>query len=166
VNESESLLLFLLYENDSDLRATPKRHCLPIGHRKSEGFLSLLSQGTLRLVISVMATKLRPGLDELKAAADAGDALSQCQYGIRLRDGDGLPIDREEAARYFRMSADQGNPRGQYHYGLARLVGDGIGMDKYTSAEYFAESAAREDTGGIYYDFILNRTPGSLENEH
>ena len=43
-------------------------------------------------------------------SADKGDTQSMLRYALMLNDGDGVNVDRNEAARYLKMAADQGNP--------------------------------------------------------
>ena len=42
-------------------------------------------------------------------AADAGDPTAQHALAYRYKQGEGVPQDRAEAARWFRLSAEQGN---------------------------------------------------------
>jgi TPR repeat protein len=44
-----------------------------------------------------------------KLSADQGNAYGQCNYGVCLRDGDGVVMDKSLAAHYFKLSADQGD---------------------------------------------------------
>jgi TPR repeat protein len=60
----------------------------------------------------------------LKMLADTGDPAAQCEYGLRLFKGVGVPKDLTEAAKYFKKSADQGNPLGQLRYGMCQMNGE------------------------------------------
>ena len=56
-------------------------------------------------------------------AADQGHAGSMNNYGHMLREGDGIPMNPQEACRYYKMAADQGDPDGIHNYRLMiRLI--------------------------------------------
>jgi TPR repeat protein len=57
-------------------------------------------------------------INEIKLAADQGNADGQATYGFFLFHGLGVVIDQELAVYYFKLAADQGNASGQNHYGL------------------------------------------------
>ena len=44
-----------------------------------------------------------------KLAADQGHAPAQFQYGLCLKEGEGVPCDLSAAARYFMMVIEQGH---------------------------------------------------------
>jgi TPR repeat protein len=48
-------------------------------------------------------------LPDLKQRADEGDAIAQWQYGFCLLKGEGVSLDLQNAAQYFKLSAAQGN---------------------------------------------------------
>lgn len=48
-------------------------------------------------------------LEELRLAADRGDAAAQNNLGMMYYDGDGVAQNYGEAVRYFRLAADQGD---------------------------------------------------------
>ena len=45
--------------------------------------------------------------DEMRQAAEQGDAAAQCYFGICYQTGQGVPQQYEEAVRWFRKAADQ-----------------------------------------------------------
>ncbi|MFZ2145041.1 MAG: tetratricopeptide repeat protein, partial [Xanthobacteraceae bacterium] len=49
--------------------------------------------------------------------------------GLAYTDGDGVPQDDAEAARWFRLAADKGYPKAQLHLGLAYADGRGVPRD-------------------------------------
>jgi TPR repeat protein len=65
-----------------------------------------------------------------------------------LQDGQGIPIDLEGAAHYFKLSADQGNANGQWRYGECLRDGKGIPIDLEGAAHYFKLSADQGNAAG------------------
>jgi TPR repeat protein len=57
-----------------------------------------------------------------KARADGGDAEAQYEYGLCLRDGNGVEKDPSGAASYFKLAADQGHTVSQAMFGLCLFV--------------------------------------------
>src|ERR1044071_8022511 len=59
-----------------------------------------------------MQTIRRPGqtFDEMRRAADEGDAAAQCYLGICFQTGQGVTQDYAEAVRWFRRAADRTIP--------------------------------------------------------
>jgi serine/threonine protein kinase len=74
-------------------------------------------------------------------SADQGDAGGQYNYGICLKNGEGVAKDLKEAARYYKMSADQGNAFGQDKYGICLGEGEGVDKELKEAARYFKMSA-------------------------
>jgi TPR repeat protein len=90
-------------------------------------------------------------LEQLIDAADGGDAFSQNAYGCRLRDGDGVPRDYANAARYFKMAADRGNVEGMINYGLCLENGQGVPeQDMAEAAKYYRRAMDAGDAWGMF----------------
>jgi hypothetical protein len=51
-------------------------------------------------------------------------------YGYCPQDGIGVPINKSEAARYFKLSADQNDAAGQNHYGGCLMYGIGVPINR------------------------------------
>lgn len=58
-------------------------------------------------------------------------------YANMRYDGDGISMDRYEAAQYFKMAADEGNINAMFKYALISDTGDEIPVDKVEAAKYF-----------------------------
>ncbi|NLI77403.1 MAG: sel1 repeat family protein [Candidatus Riflebacteria bacterium] len=56
--------------------------------------------------------------EHLRQAAEGGDADAQFQLGATYYFGKGLPLNRDEAARWFRRAADKGHPLARYYLTL------------------------------------------------
>jgi TPR repeat protein len=49
---------------------------------------------------------------DLTIAANQGDSVAQCKYGLCLGNGDDVSIDWAAEADYFKLAADQDNADG------------------------------------------------------
>ena len=54
-------------------------------------------------------------IDQLRKAADQGDALAQYNLGVAYAAGEGVPEDDREAVKWYRKAADQGLGLAQHH---------------------------------------------------
>lgn len=99
---------------------------------------------------AVAPSDLSPELAELHEAAEQGDKQAQAHLGMRYRDGDGVPRDRGEALRWFRMGADRGCAEGMDHVGFMYLKGWGVPEDFGIAAAYFKASAAKGHARGMF----------------
>lgn len=58
-----------------------------------------------------------------------------------LYEGDGVPVDKEKAAQYFKKSADKGNFIAMFNYANMLDKGDGIPADLKKAAEYYKKAS-------------------------
>ena len=63
-------------------------------------------------------------LADIRASAEAGDALSQYSLGRRYADGDGVPKDAAEAVTWYRLAAEQDLAAAQLGLGLIYAQGE------------------------------------------
>ena len=75
-----------------------------------------------------------PEIDALRARAEAGDAEAQFNLGTVYADGEGVPQDDAEAARWFRLAADQGLGEAQNNLGFMYDTGRGVPQDSCAGA--------------------------------
>jgi uncharacterized protein len=61
--------------------------------------------------------------------AKEGDASAQDDLGVLYSEGQGVPQDYQEAARWFRLAADQGNTLAQASLGALYSLGRGVPQD-------------------------------------
>ena len=94
-----------------------------------------MSAVTLRRAAAVVLFALAPapseaqtGVEMVRRAAEQGDALAQYFLGIAYVNGEGVPENDAEAARWFRRAAEQGNALAQGSLGIA--YADGLGVLK------------------------------------
>jgi TPR repeat protein len=82
-------------------------------------------------------------------AADEGDLFIKCNYAERLRLGNDVPQNGDEAARYFELAADECDSFFKLNYAQYRFSGEGIAQDLDEAARYFkmAEEEMLTDAG-------------------
>ena len=86
-----------------------------------------------------------PTLEQLRQAAEDGDADAQFVLGGRYYWGNGVPQDKAEAAEYFRKAAEQGDARAQFNLALMHSKGDGVRQNKAEAAKWYAKAAEQGD---------------------
>jgi TPR repeat protein len=82
-----------------------------------------------------------PEIDALRARAEAGDAEAQFNLGTVYADGEGVPQDDAEAARWFRLAADQGHANAQTNLGIMYRYGVGVPQDRAEAVRWFRLAA-------------------------
>lgn len=65
--------------------------------------------------------------------------------GVRFREGEGVPFDLSEAARWLKLAAEAGEAYAQNEWGVALRFGSGIPKDIVKAAYWFIESAKQQD---------------------
>jgi TPR repeat protein len=97
-----------------------------------------------------VALPLETSNEDVKAAisgamsgALAGDASSQARWGQFLYSGQGCPVDKAEAAIWFRKAADQGIAEAQYSLGLLYERGDGVEQNNTRAAHWYLLAATQ-----------------------
>ena len=80
-------------------------------------------------------------LEQLRQAAEGGDADALLVLGGRYYWGNGVPQDKAEAAEYFRKAAEQGDARAQFNLAVMYDLGEGVPQDKAKAAEWFRKAA-------------------------
>jgi uncharacterized protein len=66
---------------------------------------------------------------EVRKMAEAGDATAQNQLGFMYYQGQGLPKNLAEAAKWYRKAANQGLAGAQHNLGVMFAAGDGVLRD-------------------------------------
>ncbi len=56
-------------------------------------------------------------VEQLRQAADQGDAGAQYKLGVRCAEGDGVPLDHREAVRWYGLAAERGHAAAQFTLG-------------------------------------------------
>ena len=86
-----------------------------------------------------------PRIDALRALAEQGDAEAQRNLGIMYDNGQGVPQDYAEAARWFRLAADQGVASAQFNLGVMYDDGRGVPQDDVQAVRWYRLAADQGD---------------------
>jgi TPR repeat protein len=92
---------------------------------------------------SPRTTPRLPRISNCQPTKGALDGLVNYGLCLCLRNGDGLPRNSAEAAKFFKFAADQADAFSQAKYGLRLKNGDGVERDMAEGARY-VEMAADE----------------------
>ena len=66
---------------------------------------------------------------------DESDSLFQ--FVELLRKGDGVPVDKSEAIKYYKISIEKGNDNAMFNYANMLKKGDGVPVDKSEAIKYY-----------------------------
>ena len=101
----------------------------------------------------------RPALDDLIKTAEQGDAEAQFNLGVIYDEGQGVPQDYAEAAKWYRMAAEQGDADAQFILGVMYDEGQGVPKDDTEAVKWY-RLAAEQDIlpgdvlAGLVEDFL------------
>jgi localization factor PodJL len=80
-------------------------------------------------------------LDRLTTAANAGNPRAQLIVGLKYLDGDGIPANDGEAAKWLVRAADAGEPVAQYRLGTLYERGRGVPVDAAKAVRWYQAAA-------------------------
>jgi localization factor PodJL len=80
-------------------------------------------------------------LDRLTQAANTGNARAQLIVGLKYLDGDGVPVNQTEAAKWLTKAADAGEPVAQYRLGGLYEAGRGVTADPVKAVRLYLAAA-------------------------
>lgn len=93
-------------------------------------------------------------------------AEAQWRLGIMYEFGRGVPLDRAEAAKWYRMAAEQGFVKAQHTLGVLYNLGHNVPRDRAEAAKWFRKAAEQGhaeaqyslglmySTGGVPQDYV------------
>ncbi|KAF0457465.1 kinase-like protein [Gigaspora margarita] len=84
-----------------------------------------------------------------KEAADHGKVEAQLRYGFFLWQGDGVPVNCDEAMKYLKLAADNGNPTAMFNVGSAYWIGKGVIKDQEIGSKYLKMAAKKDQHNAI-----------------
>jgi TPR repeat protein len=76
-------------------------------------------------------------LTRIRRLAEEGDSEAQFDLGYVYEEGDGVPQDDAEAARWYRKAAEQGNADAQFNLGYMHREGRGVPQDFVEAARCY-----------------------------
>src|ERR1051326_2423271 len=122
-------------------------------------FTLLLASSVALVQLAGQQTKAeQKPIEEVKAKAEAGDADSQVELGLRYVKGEGVTKDQVEAVKWFRKAAEQNFARGQYDLGVCFYAGEGVAKDQVEAVKWYRKAAeqnyakAQYNLGICYYN--------------
>ena len=103
----------------------------------------------LNLLVSGCATR-QLTIATARAAAERGDARAQYFLATHYFNGEDVPRDYAEAARYMRAAAENGYPPAENNYGACCFQGWGRKPDPVEAVHWFRRAAAKGDPLAMY----------------
>ncbi|MBE6401423.1 MAG: SEL1-like repeat protein [Verrucomicrobia bacterium] len=94
------------------------------------------------------------GIEYLKKSAEQGEPFAQWRLGVCYYNGECVPVDSEEAVRWFSLAAESGFPDAFFSLGCAYEAGKGVEKDLARAAEMYEQAAYR---GNAEAQFRLGR---------
>ncbi len=119
------------------------------------------AEGEAAFIAKDYATAMR----ELRPLAEQGNAVAQYRLGEMYSDGDGVPMNKKEAVKWYRLAAEQGNADAQYWVGWRyEYGGGGVPKDSKEAIKWLRLAAengnVRAQTSlGYIYDLGLHGVP-------
>src|SRR6266487_540061 len=127
-------------------------------------FTLLFASSVAVVQLAAQQTKAdqRP-LKEVRAKAEAGDAQSEVELGVRYDDGEGVAKDPAEAVKWFRKAAEQNDAEGQLYLGLSYVKGEGVAEDLVEAYKWLLLAARQGDESAK--KIVTNPLESSLRPE-
>ena len=69
--------------------------------------------------------------------AEQGNAVAQFNLGVMYANGQGVPKDDAEAARWYRLAAEQGHDGAQVNLGIMYDNGEGVPKDPAEAVRWY-----------------------------
>src|SRR6266487_1312563 len=89
-------------------------------------------------------------IEEVKAKAEAGDAESEVELGLRYTNGEGVAKDQVEAVKWFRKAAEQNLALAQKNLGICYDKGEGVAKDQVEAVKWFRKAAEQNFADAQY----------------
>jgi len=93
------------------------------------------------ILIVLMSCSSRAAEATLVEKARKGDANAQRKLGDQYFNGEGVPENSAEAAKWYRKSAEQGNAEAQFSLGLLSNSGDGVVRNRAEAITWYRKAA-------------------------
>ncbi len=89
----------------------------------------------------VRQTAAVPALDRVTALANAGNSRAELIVGLKYLDGEGVPANDKEAAKWLSRAAQAGEPVAQYRLGTMYEHGTGVVADATQALRWYLAAA-------------------------
>ena len=80
-------------------------------------------------------------IDQLRQAAEQGDAEAQNKMGFMYANGERVPEDAREAVKWYRKAAAQGYAKAQFNLGVMYGKGEGVAEDDREAVKWYRKAA-------------------------
>ena len=90
-------------------------------------------------------------IEDIRKAAEEGDARAQGNLGVCYAKGEGVPQDYSEAVKWYRKAAEQGNALAQCLLALCYENADGVPQDYSEAAKWYRKAAEQGNVSSQYY---------------
>lgn len=147
------------------LRPTGKRAPVQVAALPPAGLPATTQTGAPHANIQTSApAAVRPAsmapLDRLTQAANAGNARAQLIVGLKYLEGDGVPANLGEAAKWLSKAADSGEPVAQYRLGKLYETGRGVTADPVKAVRLYL-AAANQGSRKAMHDLAVSYAEGT-----
>jgi len=114
-------------------------------------FTLLLASSVAVVQLAAQQTKAdRKPIEEVKVKAEAGDAESEVELGLRYDKGAGVVKDHAEAAKWYRKAAEQNHAEAQYNLGVGYYKGEGVAKDQAEAVKWYRKAAEQNLANAQY----------------
>ena len=93
---------------------------------------------------------LADNLSHWQRLADKGSANAQFNLGAMYDNGDGVPEDDTEAAKWYQQAASQGHVNAQFNLGVMYANGEGVTENATEAATWYRKAAYQGDYRAQY----------------
>lgn len=97
--------------------------------------------------------------------AQNGDSDAQFGVGVILDNGQGVPENDAEAAKWYRLAAERGNPDAQFNLALLYDSGKGVAVDKAEAAFWYKKSALSGHVGAQYNLALMYESGDGIDRD-
>ena len=104
-------------------------------------------------------------MDRLELAAKAGSVVAETVLGLKYLDGNGIPANEAEAARWLERAAKQGQPVAEYRLGTLYERGHGVPSDAKQAATWY-EAAAKLGNRKAMHNLAVAYAQGAGVNKN
>ena len=110
----------------------------------SSGKLREVQQNEKRVALSAAE------VSQLQTKAEAGDVAAQLELGKAYLDGNGLPQNDVQAAKWYRQAAELGDAGAQNELGLMYRLGQGVSQNKEEAVRWYSKAAKQGNATAMF----------------
>ena len=109
------------------------------------------------LISETLKARLTASPEPAPPPAPPAEATPEGQFQIALRhaNGDRVPQDHAEAARWYRLAAEAGHPEAQKNLGFLYAAGKGVAQDQAEAEKWFRKAGASGNASASFAGGLL-----------